>query len=42
VVLVYFQMNANRAAKRAKKVGEKRVKSLHIIGFCPNGDRNAS
>jgi hypothetical protein len=32
--------NENRAKKRAKKGGEKSGKRLHLIGFCPNGDRN--
>jgi hypothetical protein len=34
--------NENRAKKRAKKGGEKSGKRLHLIGFCSNGDRNAS
>ena len=34
--------NENRAKKRAKKGGEKSGKRLHLLGFCSNGDRNAS
>jgi hypothetical protein len=34
--------NENHAKKRAKKGGEKSEKCLYLLGFCPNGKRNAS
>jgi hypothetical protein len=42
LVMPFPTHNENHTAKRAKKGGEKREKRLYLLGFCPNGDRNAS